>query len=201
VVIHDADTERTTNAKAKVASRSLEEIRTLDAGSWKGSKWKGERIPTLSEALQSIPNGKRLFVEIKCGPEVLPVLEGVLRDSGKKAEQVVLIGFGYATMAKARQRFPKSAVYWIVGYDADKKTGKHPELAALIQKARVAGFDGLDLDFHFPINSAFVAKIKEAGLQLYVWTVDDAAIAARLKAAGVHGITTNRPGWLRQELR
>jgi glycerophosphoryl diester phosphodiesterase len=56
-----------------------------------------------------------MFVEIKCGAEVLPVLEGVLQAFGKKPEQIVLIGFSYATMAKAKHRFPDLAVYWLVG--------------------------------------------------------------------------------------
>jgi glycerophosphoryl diester phosphodiesterase len=35
---------------------------------------------------------------------------------------------------------------------------------------------------------------------LYVWTVDSPAQARRLASAGVDGITTNRPAWLRQKL-
>jgi glycerophosphoryl diester phosphodiesterase len=44
VVIHDATVDRTTNGKGKVASFDLNELRKLDAG-------KGEKIPTLKEAL------------------------------------------------------------------------------------------------------------------------------------------------------
>ncbi len=200
VVIHDADTKRTTGTSGVVANRTLAELRTLDAGSWKGSQWKGEKLPTLSEVLNTVPDGKRMFIEIKCGPVVLPILEGILQESGKKAEQLVLIGFNYAAMAEAKQRFPGLAVYWLVGYEADRKTGKRPDLETLIEKAKAACFDGLDLDCKFPINPEFVAKLGETGLQLYVWTVDDPAITARLVAAGVQGITTNRPGWLRQQL-
>jgi len=200
VVIHDADTKRTTGASGPVAGRTMEELRVLDAGHWKGPTWKGERIPTLGEALAAVPEGKRLFIEIKCGPEVLPVLDDVLRASEKKPEQLVLIGFNQATMAKAKERFPRLAVFWVVGYDKDKKTGQPPDLDALITKAQAARFDGLDLNCRFPIDSEFVAKVRQAGLQLHVWTVDDAKVAARLVAAGVDGITTNRPGWLRQAI-
>jgi glycerophosphoryl diester phosphodiesterase len=201
VVIHDADTKRTTGTSGPVASRTLAELRTLDAGSWKGPQWRGEKLPTLSEALKTVPEGKRMFIEIKCGLEVIPIMEGVLQASGKKPEQLVLIGFNYATMAKAKQRFPGLAVHWVVSYEKDKKTGQHPDLDTLIARARAARFDGLDLDYKFPINSEFVAKIKESGLQLYVWTVDDATVAAKLVAADVHGIETNRPGWLRKQLK
>ncbi len=201
VVIHDADTKRTTGVGGAISNRTLKELRTLDAGSWKGPRWKGEKLPTLDEALATIPEGRRMFIEIKCGPEVLPILEPALRASGKRPEQLVLIGFSYATMKEARKRFPQLPIYWLVGYDGQKGTGKPSETEMLIRKARAAKFDGLDLDFKFPIDPEFVSKVKAAGLRLYVWTVDDAAVARRLTAAGVDGITTNRPGWLRDRLK
>jgi glycerophosphoryl diester phosphodiesterase len=60
--------------------------------------------------------------------------------------------------------------------------------------------DGLDLDARHPVNSALVEKLRAAGLKVYVWTVDSPAKAGQLVAAGVDGITTNRPGWLRAKL-
>ncbi len=60
--------------------------------------------------------------------------------------------------------------------------------------------NGLDLQGTFPIDRAFVVKVKAAGLKLCTWTVDDLPTAERLVAAGVDGITTNRPGWLREQL-
>ena len=42
--------------------------------------------------------------------------------------------------------------------------------------------------------------MKAAGLRLYVWTVDDPAVAKRMVGLGVDGITTDRPGWLREQL-
>jgi len=200
VVIHDADAKRTTGAGDTVSGRTLDELRRLDAGSWKGAQWKGTRLPTLDEALETVPEGKRVFIEIKCGREVLPALEGVLNASGKKPEQLVLIGFNYATMKEARKRFPQHRIYWLASYEADKRTGKRPDIDTLIRKAASAGFDGLNLHFEFPIDREFVAKVARAGLRLYVWTVDDPAVAARLAAAGVDGITTNRPAWLRRHL-
>jgi glycerophosphoryl diester phosphodiesterase len=175
-------------------------LRTQDAGRWKGARWAGEKIPTLEEVLATIPDGKRLFVEIKCGREVLPELERVLAASGKKPEQVVLIGFDYETMRLARKQFPKLQVFWIVSYKESKQTGKFPELEGLAEKAQAAEFNGLDLDWHFPLDAAAVSRLKQRGLQLFVWTLDDGAVAARLAAAGVDGITTNRPRRLRESL-
>lgn len=200
VVIHDADAKRTAGVQWPVADKTLDELRTLDAGRWKGAAWTGEKLPTLDEALATVPEGRRMFVEIKCGEEVLPALAGTFQRSGKRPEQLVLIGFKHATMAAARKLFPRHPIYWISGYDQDKKTGRRPDIDVLVERAKAAGFDGLDLSQDFPIDATFTARVKAAGLRLYVWTVDDPAIAARLVEAGVDGITTNRPAWLRQQL-
>jgi glycerophosphoryl diester phosphodiesterase len=201
VVMHDASAKRTTGVDRQVADATLAELRTLDAGRAKGAQWTGEKIPTLAEALATIPNGRRMFIEIKCGAEVLPELERVMKASGRKPEQMVIIGFGYETMQQARQRFPQAPIYWLASAKADKETGQIPTIEDLIAKTKAAALNGLDLDFKFAIDAAFVGKVKAAGLELYTWTVDDALVARRLASAGVDGITTNRPAWLREQLR
>ena len=42
-------------------------------------------IPTLAEYLAAIPAGKRLFIEIKCGPEIVPQLVEVIRKAQQTA--------------------------------------------------------------------------------------------------------------------
>ena len=69
-----------------------------------------------------------------------------------------------------------------------------------IRQAVENGLEGLDLAKDWPIDVALVRKIHDAGLKLFVWTVDDPAVARRLADVGVDGITTNRPGWLREQL-
>jgi glycerophosphoryl diester phosphodiesterase len=201
VVIHDPSTKRTTGVGMVVANQTLAELRALDAGSWKGPQWKGERLPTLSEALATIPDGKCMFIEIKCGPEVLPHLKTVLDASGKKPGQLVIIGFNLAVVQRAKQMLPRSPVFWLASYKEDKTTKKLPELGDLIKIAKAAGVDGLDLAANFPLDANSVLKVHAAGMQIHVWTVDDPARAAELAAAGVDGITTNRPAWLREQLQ
>jgi glycerophosphoryl diester phosphodiesterase len=200
VVIHDGMTARTAGVTNRVADSTLEELRRLDVG--KFGPWKGrgfsEKIPLLEEVLPLIPEGKRLFIEIKCGPEVLPELEKVLQRGGKKSEQTVIIGFGYETMQQAKARFPKLQVYWLAS--GNSKTKQHPPIEELILKAKAAKLDGLDLSSDFPIDAAFVESVHKAGLKLYTWTVDDPEVARQEAAAGVDGITTNRAGWLREQL-
>src|SRR5689334_1007095 len=74
VLLHDADTKRTTSVEGKVTERTVKELQTLDAGSFKDAKWKGEKIPTLKEALAVIPRGRGMFLELKSGPEIVPPL-------------------------------------------------------------------------------------------------------------------------------
>ena len=117
-----------------------------------------------------------------------------------KKSRLAIIGFGVDTMAQAKKLMPAIPVYWLSSAKADKNTGKAPELDDLIAKCRSAGLDGLDLNQEFPIDKDFVARIHEAGLKLVTWTVNDPETALRQAAAGVDGITTDRPKAMRQKL-
>jgi len=199
VVIHDAHTRKTASVRKRVRAQTLDELRALDVGRWKHRRWAGERIPTLSEVIQTIPHGKRLFVEIKSGPECVPEFVETVKASAR-ASQVVPIGFGLATMKLVKWALPECEVAWVQGF----RSGWHgrwvPGAEKLIAHAKEAGLDALDLGARGPVNEAFTAKVHAADLKLYIWTVDSPAKAKRLAAAGVDGLTTNRPGWLREQL-
>ena len=201
IVMHDASTKRTAGIDQPIATQTLEELKALDAGKWKSPQWTGEKIPTLAEVLATIPDNRRLFIEIKCGPEVLPKLTEVMRASGKKAEQLVIIGFSYATMKKAKELYPQQPVYWLASPPSEKSKEKTPTIEELIAMSKDAKLDGLDLSSKFTFDAGEVAKAKAAGLKMYAWTVNDAATAKALVALGYDGITTNRPAWLREQLK
>ena len=59
IICHDPDTKRTTNKKMVIKDSNFDDLRNLDAGSWKDPKYAGEKLPTLAEALTSIPEGRR----------------------------------------------------------------------------------------------------------------------------------------------
>ncbi len=164
-IMHDANTTRTAGVSNHMATSTFEDLRRLDVGQW--GKWQGkgfsEKIPSLDELLALMPEGKKLFIEIKCGPEVLPELGRALKRAGKKPEQTVLIGFGYDTVKEAKAALPHLQVLWLAG--AEKKTKKYPPVEQLIQKAKAANLDGLNLEWGFPIDSAFVQKVHAAGLE------------------------------------
>jgi glycerophosphoryl diester phosphodiesterase len=198
-VIHDPDTTRVTGHNQPVSTQTLAELHTLNAGQW--GKWQGsafsEKIPELAEVLALVPAGKRLFIETKVGAEILPELERVIRASGLASAQLPLITFDLETAREMKRRLPAHEVCWIVGVPRENPP---PAIEILIEQAKAAGLDGLDLNFRFPIDAAFARKVHAAGLTLYTWTVDDPAVARAQAAAGVDGITTNRPGWMRAQL-
>jgi glycerophosphoryl diester phosphodiesterase len=200
IVIHDFDTKKVTGRDRKVVDQTLAELRELDAGAWKGPQWKGEQLATLRELLDTVPPGKRLVIEVKCGPEIMPELERDLKASGKEPEQLLIISFNYDVVVEARKRFPRIPALYLASNKKDKQTGELPTLDSLIAKAKAAKADGLNLEQKFPIDAAFVKRVHDAGLKFYVWTVNDAEAARGLVAAGVDGITTDRPQWLREQL-
>jgi glycerophosphoryl diester phosphodiesterase len=200
VVIHDKDTKRVAGVDKTVAEQTLDELRRLDVGRWKGAKFTGERIPTLEEMLATVPPGKRVFIEVKTGPEIVPELQRVLNAAKLKPEQTAIISFKANVIAAVKKARPDLQAYWIVSLKAAK--GKPPPGAeTLITKAKAIGADGLDLSASEVLDRDYAAKVKSAGLQLHVWTVNDAAMARQMVEIGVNGITTDRPGWLRAQLK
>ena len=66
VIIHDWTVDRTTDGTGVVCDLALDELRGLDAGSWKDSRFAGEAIPTLEETLDAVLPGAELNLELKC---------------------------------------------------------------------------------------------------------------------------------------
>jgi glycerophosphoryl diester phosphodiesterase len=96
---------------------------------------------------------------------------------------------------------PELQVYWLASIKQDKETGRWgPPVAELLAKARAAGVDGLDVSGAPVLTEADVKLVHGAGLKFLVWTVNDADIARRLVMIGVNGVTTDRPGWLREQI-
>jgi glycerophosphoryl diester phosphodiesterase len=199
VVIHDKDTKRVAGMDKKVAEQTLAELRQLDTGKWKGEKFAGEKLPTLEEMLATVPEGKRVFIEVKVGPEIVPELDRVLKASKLRPEQTPVISFNAKVIAAVKKARPDLAAYWIVSLKP--ANGKEPPtVESLIAKAKAVQADGLDLSASTVLDKTYCDKVKAAGLKLYVWTVNDPQVARRMVDIGVDGITTDRPGWLRDKL-
>lgn len=192
MVIHDKDTRRTAGTKLVVKESLAGELRNLEVGSFKDPRFAGERIPFLEEIIETIPDGKILFIEVKSDASILPYLSEIIKVSPRK-DRLVVIGFDFEVVAGIKQRIPEVPAYWL----QNTLVGGYPEKS--IEQAQQANLDGLN--FHFKgITAEYVREVHKAGMKMFTWTVDDPDEARRLIRAGIDGITTNRPGWLKEQL-
>ena len=202
VCIHDSTTERTAGANLVVAESTLAELRKLDVGRWRGAEWAGQRIPTLAEVLAVVPTGKRILIEIKCGPEIVPVLKRVLDSSRLKRDQTILISFDAKVIAVAKKQLPTCKAFWLTGFRKDKKTGSwKPSPQKVLATLKEIRADGLDCAaVAGAVDRSFMSELGARAVELHVWTVDDLKTALHFQELGTRSITTNRPGWLREQM-
>ena len=199
MVIHDATTEHIAGVDLKVSDTDSKDLRKLDMGRFKGPEFAGEQMPLLEDIIQTIPTRRKLYVEIKCGPEILPHLVELVQKSGKMA-QIVIIGFDLETVTQSKQVLDVPT-YWLRGTAKDEETDTWiPHDPNLVQTVQENGLDGLDVHYA-GITEELVNAAQDAGQKLYTWTVDDPEEARRLVRLKVDGITTNRPAWLRVQLK
>jgi len=205
MVMHDPDTKRTAGMKLVIRETASDELRRLDVGKWKSKEYAGERMPFLEEILETIPDGGKLYIEIKCGTEILPYLEEIINRSGKR-NQVSIIGFGFNVMAATRRIFPDIPICWLCesekrkddrrilkSYDYEKK------VEDAFEDAAGNGICCIDVR-HTHVDRAFVEAAKNHNLDVVAWTVNKPKDFRRLIEAGVDGITTDKPGEMKRLL-
>ena len=190
MVNHDGTTKRTSGTEYTIKDTHSDTLRKLDIGSLKDIKYKGEKIPFLEEIIQAVPAGKELVVEIKCGSEVLPELKRIINKfwEGKK---FVFIAFDFQTISDTKKTFPENPCYWLCS---------NPDLLKKnLSKVPEAGLEGISLSWNI-ITREVTNEAGRLNLELFSWTVDNPDEAKRLISLGVKGITTNRPGWLNEQI-
>lgn len=197
VVIHDADLRRTGGVRRSVAKSTWPELAGLDVGRWKHACWAGERVPLLADVLSTVPSGAALFVEVKVGAEIVGALAEVVREHSRVGVSLVFMSFDPGTVKALARGLPGHAICLLC--TARQWLGRGG-IATTIALARDCGASALDLETHGRLDSRVVAAVHDAGLRLYVWTVNRVATARRLAAAGVDGITTDRCAWMHERL-
>lgn len=182
VLCHDDTLNRTTTGSGPVKARTLAELWDLDAGSWHSPRYRGEKIPTLVEAISLARGQLALNIEIKAaGPTVdlLSRLDAVIADQDF-AEHCVVTSFDHALIDELVVRQPKFATGYIVGRDGLPKG---------VFKAKV---DLLSLDKSL-VKVAEMEFAAAAGKAVHVWTVNETEEMNRLIDLGVGGVITNYP--------
>jgi glycerophosphoryl diester phosphodiesterase len=184
VAIHDDIVNRTTNGQGKVHDLTLADLRRLDAGSWFGSEFSGERIPTLEEILEfAKKNDVVFYLELKptgaWGGE--HALIGALRESGEIARTIV-ISFDAGIIAALRKIEPTLMTGLLFEGQIDQPLERAIEVGA--RQLAVRG----DL-----VTPALIAEARKRDLQIVCWTVNQPAHMRMLIEAGVDGIMSDYP--------
>jgi glycerophosphoryl diester phosphodiesterase len=202
VCVHDADMKRLAGVPLVVRDSSFEQLRALDVGSWKGEPWAGEKIPALEEVLAEVPAGKLLVIELKTGPEIVEPLAAAIERSTVPASQILLIAFDDETIAACKRRLPDVKCHWLTAYKLQEDGRSTPTPDEVVATIRRIGADGLGSESKPEVfNEVFVRRLRAGGVdEFHVWTVDDPEVARFYRRLGAWGLTTNRPGKLREEL-
>ncbi len=184
VAIHDATVNRTTNGQGTVHDMTLADLRRLDAGSWFGSEFAGERIPTLEEILEFAKKHDIVFyLEMKpsgsWGGE--HALISALRESGEIARTVV-ISFDPVILEGVRKIEPTVMSGLLYEGQINDPLDKALEIGA--RQIVVRG----DL-----VTPRLLKEARERDLQVVCWTVNHPAHMRLLADAGVDGIMSDYP--------
>lgn len=183
VVIHDQAVDRTTDGRGPVVTYGLEDLRRLDAGRWFAPAFTGERVPVLDEVLEMARGRALLTLEIKNGPTFYEGIEQQVVDTVRRhgmEEDVLVISFDHESLRTVRTLSPGIATGIL--YAARLVDGPGA--------ARAARADAVSIDWQF-VTADVVSGSHNAGLAVFVWTVDDENVARELLAFGVDGITSN----------
>ncbi|MFI1150719.1 glycerophosphodiester phosphodiesterase [Streptomyces sp. NPDC020817] len=203
VVIHDDTLARTTDAEQAFPDRApwrvkdftAAEIATLDAGSWFGEEFAGERVPTLREYLDRVErNRQRLLLEVK-KPELYP---GIEKQTLQVLGEAGWLDADHVQRRLVVQSFSADSVRLVHGLRPDLVTAflGTPTLAEL---PKYAQFTDRINPWHTTISADWVAAVHDLrgahgkAMEVDTWIVDDAATARKVQGMGVDGIITNAP--------
>lgn len=205
VCLHDKDTKRTAGKKLDVAKSTLAELRSLEYGAWKSPKFAGEPIPTFEEVLKVVPPGKLFVIELKTGPEIVPLIQKSLEADRKQRAKsdFLFISFHADTIAECKDRMPSIRAHWLTSFKTDKQTGAiTPDAKTICRTVFEIGADGVGMQGNRDqVDEDFVAELKKGGCrEFHVWTIDEPADARYFQRLETIGITTNRPQYIRESL-
>ncbi len=200
MVIHDDNTQRTAGRDRRVREQTLQQLKKLDAGSWKDKRWAGARIPTLNEVLQTVPPEKGICIEIKGGADCLPVIRETINATSISEEQIIMMDFDLEVVKKAKNKFKRCTILWLVDLLPFRQTDVDQIKRPILKRCAEAGLDGIGLRLDRSMADRVVTEMKQFNLDSYVWTVNDGDDARYFQSIGMKGITTDRPGWLRKKL-
>lgn len=193
VLMHNDTVDETTDGKGLVSQMSFDQIRKLDAGSWKDRKYKGEKIPSLMEVLDYVKGKVYLSIDLKDESAIPEMVRAI--QSADMVNDVVICGC-VETQAKAIWQLDENfSVLLNTDSDLDrlaKKDNKTEFIREYIRRACKARFSVLNVNYKF-VTDELIYKAHLRGLSVWVWTVDKEEDMNRLIEMGVDGIYSNYP--------
>ncbi|MCX6645603.1 MAG: glycerophosphodiester phosphodiesterase family protein [bacterium] len=207
VVFHDATCDRTTNLTGNISDLSWEEIKFADAGSWVGSAYRGESIPTFEQMLDGV-NPSPLCIELK-EPEI----------SGSQCDALIGLLYERSDISSVIFSFHKSALdTFRLAWEnfaprlSETQPGRIPRISLedFLNNKRRTCYLTISLNdyalegpheivgiLYGSCTEDVIEKIHTAGKACWVWTVDEPSDLSRFMNLDVDGIVTNYPDRLR----
>ena len=183
VIMHDASVDRTTDGTGNVSSLTYAQLRELDAGSWFGPEFAGEKIPTLYEALmvaKNDPGNIGVVIEIKSTAASVParVLE-LVQKLGMQS-RVIVSSFNLAQITEVKTLDPTIPV----------------QLFGTITQSnidQVSAINGEWVGTGGTIDQSLLDYAHGLGIKMNAWTLNAASTMLPMIALGIDGITTDYP--------
>ncbi|HEY6132944.1 MAG TPA: glycerophosphodiester phosphodiesterase [Rubrivivax sp.] len=187
-LLHDTTLERTTVGHGVAGELTWAELARTDAGSWHSRNYAGEPIPSLAAvAAYVIRNGFALNIEIKPTPGqehqtgAVVAREAARLWAGVSASPPPLLSsFQTESLAGARDSAP--ALPRALLLDTLR--------SGWFEAARTLGCVAVVTNYNV-MSAEVLSQLHGAGMRALVYTVNDAAPAAWLRALGVDGIITD----------
>ncbi|MDR1963718.1 MAG: hypothetical protein LBQ50_08060 [Planctomycetaceae bacterium] len=201
---HDKTTKRTLGGGDNDLTRmTFAEIQKLDAGQWKGKQFRGEKVPKLDDYLE-------LLKGTTCHPVIEIKMDGIeqsVLDAVRKQDMVkvtTIIAFSEKVVKEVRRLEPNICVAWLYSENLkDKGTAEaNAERLTEFLIGKCKELDTVILDVSYNLLSAQLVKaLRDAGIHVWCWTVNDVQQMNTLLDWGVESITTDRPELLSEVLK
>jgi glycerophosphoryl diester phosphodiesterase len=166
VLVHDRRVDRTTNGRGLVDTLTLDQVRRLDAGNGFSDRFRGEKVPTLQEAIDLVRKRAVLLIETKT-EESAERAVSVIRSM--RAQSYVMIQSFLAPALRAvsslDRRIPTS--FLMTGGEA---VMRRPTGA--VKRIHKVGANAISLHYR-AARPAMIEAFLARAMGFWVWTVDE----------------------------
>jgi glycerophosphoryl diester phosphodiesterase len=186
VVFHDETLRRTAGARGPLRNKTLEQLKKLDVGQWRKKSYRGERILTLEEALETLAGKVDLCLEIKNFPHSLPGIEIkvlFILSHYDYLDRTIVASFDYRCLARVRELAPEVSLGLLVG----RGTKENP-----FEAARRLAPQSIHVQKDLATRE-FLGAAWDEGLDVHVWTVNELRDMRAFVAMGVQGVISDFP--------